>query len=145
MKTGTDPIRTERRFGVTAQLDVNALRRLYTIRASDVWRDVLDVMEQCCIEIESVLINTDAADEKSVLANHKMSKAAWQVFTHFQERIDSEISIYLSSLMPTPDLPARPYEDLQREYLLNPMLTEPMDNMGQTDKEISNDEFSMAE
>ena len=123
-------IRTERRFGVTAKLDPNALRRIYAMRSSDVWEDLLDVMEQCCIEIESALINTDADNENAVLANHKMSKAAWQIFTHFQERIDAEMGTYLSSLLPTPTAPTRPYEDLEREHLLNPVLPEPMDDMG---------------
>lgn len=125
-----NPIRTERRFGVTAQLDPNALRRIYITRQSDVWQDLLDVMEQCCIEVESVLINTDADDEKAVLANHKMSKAAWQMFTHFQERIDAEMNTYLSSMLPTPTAPPRPLEDLEREHLLNPVLPEPLDELG---------------
>jgi hypothetical protein len=115
---------------VTAQLDPNALRRIYLTRSSDVWADLLDVMEQCCIEIESTLINTDADDEKAVLANHKMSKAAWQIFTHFQERIDAEIGTYLSSLVPTPVAPPRPFEDLEREHLLNPMYPEPIGEFG---------------
>lgn len=122
-------IRTERRFGVTAQLDPNALRRLYQLRNDDVWQDLLDVMEQCCIEIESVLINTNADDERAVLANHKMSKAAWMIFTHFQERIDAELNTYLSSLLPTPTTP-RPFADLEREHLLNPVLPEPIDDLG---------------
>lgn len=126
----SNTIRTERRFGVTAQLDPNALRRLYLTRSSEVWGDLLDVMEQCCIEIESTLINTNADDEKAVLANHKMSKAAWQIFTHFQERIDAEINTYLSSMLPTPPAPPRPFEDLEREHLLNPTLPEPMDDLG---------------
>lgn len=121
-------IRTERRFGVTAQLDPNALRRIYVMRASDVWADLLDVMEQCCIEIESTLINTNADDEKAVLANHKMSKAAWQMFTHFQERIDVEINTYLASQLLTPTTPPRPLEDLEREHLLNPVLPGPTDD-----------------
>jgi hypothetical protein len=122
-------IRTERRFGVTAQLDVNALRRIYSMRSSDVWHDLLDVMEQCCIEIESALINTEADDENAVLANHKMSKAAWQIFTHFQTRIDAEINTYLSSLLPTPTVP-RPFADLEREHLLNATLPPPEDTYG---------------
>ena len=126
----SNQIRTERRFGVTAQLDPNALRRIYVTRNSDVWDDLLDVMEQCCIEIESILINTDADNEKGVLANHKMSKAAWQMFTHFQTRIDAEIGTYLSSLSPTPAIPPRPFEDLEREHLLNPVLPEPAEDYG---------------
>ena len=126
----SNQIRTERRFGVTAQLDPNALRRIYVTRNSDVWDDLLDVMEQCCIEIESILINTDADNEKGVLANHKMSKAAWQMFTHFQTRIDAEIGTYLSGLQPTPTTPPRPFEDLEREHLLNPVLPEPIEDYG---------------
>ncbi len=115
---------------MTSTLDPNALRRIYVMRSSDAWGDLLDVMEQCCIEIESVLINTNADDEAAVLANHKMSKAAWQMFTHFQERIDAEIATYLSSLSLTPLAPPRPVEDLEREHLLNPLLAEPPDDFG---------------
>lgn len=85
------------------------------------------MMEQCCIEIESTLINTEADDEKAVLANHKLTKAAWMIFTHFQERIDSELNTYLSSLMTTPT-PPRPYEELAREHLLNPALPNPAED-----------------
>jgi len=98
------------------------------LRAEDVWQDLLDVMEQCCIEIESVLINTNADDEKAVLANHKMSKAAWQIFAHFQERIDGEVNTYLSNMLLTPTAPPRSFEELEREHLLNPLLPEPIDD-----------------
>jgi hypothetical protein len=82
-----EAVRTERRFGVTAELQPIQRRNLLNVRNSEAWPDVLDVMEMCCIEIESRLINSDPANSEEVLANHKLSKAAWVIFTQFQELI----------------------------------------------------------
>lgn len=106
-------IRTERRFGVTSKLTPEARRNLLAIRSSDAWPDVLDIMEMCCIEIETKLINTEPAQEADVLANHKMAQAAWQIFTHLQTKIDDEISLYLRSIeKPTLVPPMTPEEQL---------------------------------
>jgi hypothetical protein len=93
----TEAIRSERRFGVTAELTPLQRRNLFQIRNSETWADLLDVMEMCCIEIETELINTAAEREAEVLANHKMAKAAWKIFTHLQEKVDKEISLYVNS------------------------------------------------
>ena len=81
-----EPIRSERSFGVTANLTAQQRRNLMAIRNTEEWQTVLDVMEMCCIEVETRLINTKPEDETEVLANHKMAKAAWQIFTHLQEK-----------------------------------------------------------
>ena len=86
--------RNERTFGVTAELRPLQRRNLLNLRNSEVYPDLLDVMEMVCIETESALINTDAADEAAVLANHKMTKAAWQIFIHMQEKIDTEAKLF---------------------------------------------------
>lgn len=111
-------IRTERRYGVTAQPSPAAVRNLFTLRSSEIWNDLLDVMEQCCIEVETVLINTDSADEAAVLANHKMSKAAWMIFTHMQEKIEALLSSY--RVAPEPVEPSLTFEEMERENILNP-------------------------
>lgn len=116
------PIRTERRFGVTATLSPRAMRNLYVLYGSETWNDLLDVMEQVVIEVESELINTDAADEKAVLANHKMSKAAWNMFTHLQEKLLQLTSHYLSS--PIANEPVEPLlseEEMERANTLDPI------------------------
>jgi hypothetical protein len=113
-------IRNERRFGVTAELEPIQRRNLLNMRNSEAWPDVLDVLEMCCIEIETKLINTDAADETAVLANHKLAKAAWVIFTQFQLKIDSEIALFLASVAPKSAMPElTPHEQLI-ENILDP-------------------------
>jgi hypothetical protein len=121
-------IRNERRFGVTAQLEPNQRRNLNALRNSEVWDDLLDVMEQTCIEVETDLINTSAADENAVLANHKMAKAAWKMFTHFQEKIFSESSLYLESVAKKPPVPELTPEEQFIENTLDPLQPLPPDD-----------------
>jgi len=118
-------VRTERRFGVTADLSPNALQNLYALRVSGAWEDLLDVLEQCCIEVETVLINTDAEDEPKVLANHKMSKAAWMIFTHMQNKVNDATVRYMNATIPLPVQPQLSAEELERENILNPTVLLP--------------------
>jgi hypothetical protein len=115
-----DTIRTERSFGVTSELRPIQRRNLLAFRNSEVYPDVLDVLEMVCIETETNLINTDAADEKSVLANHRMAKAAWQMFTHMQEKIQSESDAYLRSVTPKPPVPELTPQEQMVENILDP-------------------------
>ena len=117
-------VRTERRFGVTAQLSGLQRRNLFQVRNSEAWSDVLDVMEMCCIEIETTLINTAADREAEVLANHKMAKAAWQIFTHLQQKLDDEISQYLNTVATKPPMYEPTAQEQWIENVLDP--TRPM-------------------
>lgn len=116
--------RTDRTFGVTAELRPEQRMHLLAFRNSEVYPDVLDVLEMVCIETESVLINTDPADESAVLANHKMAKAAWQLFTHMQEKIERESKLYLSSVAKKPPVPELTPREAWIENVLDP--TRPM-------------------
>jgi hypothetical protein len=113
-------IRTERTFGVTAELRPIQRRNLLSLRNSEVYPDLLDVLEMVCIETETRLINTDAADESAVLANHKMAKAAWQLFTHMQERIDAEAKLFMSSQAKQPPVPELTEREKLWENILDP-------------------------
>lgn len=115
----TEAIRTERRFGVTARQSPSSVRNLFVLRNSETWNDLLDVMEQCCIEVETALINTKPEDEAAVLANHKMSKAAWMIFTHMQEKIDSTIAHLFVANEPVG--PMLTEEEMERENILDPL------------------------
>jgi hypothetical protein len=118
-------LRTERTFGVTAELSPVQRRNLLNFRNSEVYPDVLDVLEMVCIETETVLINTPADDEAAVLANHKMAKAAWQIFAGMQEKIHSEAQAFLASVaQPTP-VPPQTREEQRIDHLLNPTLPAP--------------------
>jgi hypothetical protein len=116
------PVRTERRFGVTASLSPEARRNLVGIRRNYAWDDLLDVLEMVCIETETALINTPADDDKAVLANHKMAKAAWQMFETFQTKVDAEISLYVEASTASQPIVVPPMtrEELETEHLLNP-------------------------
>jgi hypothetical protein len=123
-----DEIRTERRFGVTAELKPVQRMRLASLYSSDVWPDALDVMEQCCIEIETDLINTPADEESAVVANHKMAKAAWKIFTHFQEKVKTETLLYLESVAPKPPVPELSARERWAENLLDPLKAPPIED-----------------
>jgi hypothetical protein len=117
-----DPeIRTGRTFGVTAALKSIQRRNLMAFRNSEVYPDVLDVLEMVCIETETVLINTEPSNEQEVLANHKMAKAAWLMFEHMQQKIDEEINKYLQSVATKPPIPELTYHEQMIENILDPM------------------------
>lgn len=113
-------VRTERRVGVTQRITPGAARNLFVLANSETWGDLLDVLETCVIEIEGNLINTDAADEASVLANHKLSQAAWVMFEKMQTRIIDAGTSYMSGVASQPVAPRLTEEEQEREYTLNP-------------------------
>jgi len=121
-------IRTERTFGVTAELKIVQRRNIHNLIHSEVYPDLLDVIEMVCIETETNLINTNADDEKAVLANYRMAKAAWQMFTHLQEKLFSESQAFVAlTARPTP-VPEPTPQELWRDNLLNPTLPAPDDD-----------------
>lgn len=118
---GQDPtLRSERTFGVTAELRPAQRMHLLALVHSEVYPDLLDVLEMVCIETETQLINTDAADEPAVLANHKMAKAAWQIFMHMQEKIITEGNLHLASVTKQPPVPAMTEREQFIENVLDP-------------------------
>lgn len=117
-----EPVRTQRRFGVTARLTPQQRNDLLTLRTNLGWPTLLDVFEMACIEQEGILINTDAADEKAVLANHRMAKAMWQMFAHVQDRIESELRSHLESVANQPVASGLTEEERYQNNVLNPTL-----------------------
>jgi hypothetical protein len=113
-------VRSERRMGVTGELRPIQRRNLMSLRHSEVWDDLLDLMEMACIEKETELINTDSADEKQVLARHVVAKTMWVTFVYMQQRIDAEIAVYMASIAPQPIGPEPDEDELERENILDP-------------------------
>jgi hypothetical protein len=113
-------IRTERSFGVTGELRPMQRQHLLAFLNSEVYPDVLDVLEMVCIETETKLINTEPANEAEVLANHRMAKAAWQMFTHMQEKIAIEAAAYLRSVEKKPPVPELSPQEQLIENILDP-------------------------
>lgn len=118
-------IRTERSFGVTSDLKTVQRARLAAFYNSDTWPDVLDVMEQCCIEIETVLLNTPVADATAVLANHQSAQNAWKIFTHLQEKIKAETFLYMESVAPRTPVPQLTPQEQWQEHVLDPLKPPP--------------------
>jgi len=117
-----NPTRTERTFGVTAELTPLQRRNLLSLRNSEVYPDLLDVMEMVCIETESDLINTPPEDEAAILAKHRMCRASWQVFTHLQTKIEDDISRYVSNTAaPNPPEPFVSDEEREVASIVNPL------------------------
>jgi hypothetical protein len=87
-------IRTDRRWGVTSHFDNSDRQKLIQLRNSEAWPVLLDVFEQSLIEMESAYINLSVSDPQAVLANHSKLQAGWQMFTHFQQKIEEECQIF---------------------------------------------------
>jgi hypothetical protein len=102
-------VRTNRSFGVTAKLDNGDRSRLADLISSEGYPIMLDVMEQTIIEMESDLINTPVGDRTAVFAKHQKVQAAWQVFTHLQQKLHDEVAAY--NLATTPPTPPRVSEE----------------------------------
>jgi hypothetical protein len=49
-----------------------------------------------------------------------MSKAAWQIFTHLQQKVDDQISLYLNSINREPPTPRATPEEQWIENTLDP-------------------------
>jgi hypothetical protein len=121
-------VRTERTVGVTSQLAPHQRMHLLALRESEAWPDLLDVLEMVCIEKETDLINTDPADRVRVLENHKMAKAAWQLFTYMQKKVDEEIALYKISVTPQRPAPEPTDEEMLIENILDPTRPAPLDD-----------------
>lgn len=116
-----EEIRTQRRFGVTSKLTTAAQRELFILRQQDGWPVLLDVMEMVCIEMEGDLINTPPEEEAAILAKHKMSRAAWQLFEHLQAKVDDEISRFIYGTPPEAPEDLRSDEEREVENIVNPI------------------------
>jgi hypothetical protein len=116
----TEPIRSERRFGITGQLEPVQRQHLFALRNSEVWPDILDVLEMICIETETTLINTDAAQPAEVLVRHQSAQNMWRMFTHLQLKIDEQIAIFLSSVDRKPIMPELTPREKMVENILDP-------------------------
>ena len=117
-----EPVRTERRFGVTAKLTPQQRNELMMMRMNLGWPTLLDVLEMACIEQETILINTDAADERAVLAQHRMAKAMWQMFEHMQTVVEGELRSHLETGANQPVAQGLTEEERYQNSVLNPTL-----------------------
>jgi hypothetical protein len=79
--------RSERTHGLKSEPDMGEKQALYNLLNSPAWPILLDVLERSCIEQETRLINCDVADTERIIAEHRMSKAFWQIFVQMQKTV----------------------------------------------------------
>jgi hypothetical protein len=119
-----EEIRTTRRYGVTAQMTNRARQNLFHLRQDrEAWDDLLDVMEQAVIELETNLINTAPEDTAAILEKHKLCKAAWQIFEHLQTKVEQEIAILLTGHATALTAPPLSDEEREIEEIITPYAT----------------------
>lgn len=91
----SEEIRDERTQGLQERLSPAQRSALLQIRYTPGYEAILDVMEMACIEQETRLINVEVDKPETIVAEHRMAKAFWQVFTAVQKKIEAEINAQL--------------------------------------------------
>ena len=91
-------IRTERTHGLKDALTSRQRAALVSIRHAEGYEALLDLIEMCCIEQETRLINAEVSDTEKILAEHRMAKAFWQIFQGVQKKVEVEIAIHTGLL-----------------------------------------------
>lgn len=91
----TEAIRTERTHGLREHLNASQRSSLLQVRHMPGYDVLLDLMEKACIEQETRLINVEVDQAETIVAEHRMAKAFWQVFTSLQKKVETEIAIQL--------------------------------------------------
>jgi len=54
------------------------------------------------------------------LPHHKKAQAAWQIFTHLQQKIEDEVKTYQASVAKQPPVPQLTREEQLVENILDP-------------------------
>jgi hypothetical protein len=92
------------REGRPARLNLNDVQRqsLYQMVQHPGYTVLLDMMESFCFEQENVVMNTPPADEKNVLAEHRVGRGMWLFFLKLQNQVRYEIN----ELFAPPEPPA---------------------------------------
>lgn len=92
----SEMIRSERTHGLKERLNAGERAHLLVVRNMPGYQVLLDIMEKACIEQETRLINVPVDNEALIVAEHRMAKAFWQVFTGVQNKVEEEINIHLN-------------------------------------------------
>lgn len=90
-----DYVRSEKTFS-SGQLTSVQRGDLFQLTKHPGYTALLDLMEMLCIAQETNLVNVPVTEEKAVLAEHRMSKAFWQIFTGLQKRVQNECDLFLN-------------------------------------------------
>jgi|GEM_PF-2970961 len=82
--------------GLRSKLTKMQQGHLYQLSEQPGYQVLLDVIEMACVEQDTKLINTDPAEPETVLAEHRMSKAFWQIFVAIQKKVEYEREEFLA-------------------------------------------------
>jgi hypothetical protein len=88
-------VRQSNTAGLRSQLTGAQRAALYRLSELPEYQALLDVIEMACVEQDTRLINTDAANPEAVLTEHRMSKAFWQIFVAIQKKVEYEREEFL--------------------------------------------------
>jgi hypothetical protein len=109
-------IREQRTISVT-QLDLSPVAKaaLSELSQGPYYPHLLDLMERACIEMDTALINTPAADPEAVLGAHAISAAAWKFFTYIQRAVQNAHNQH-TAIEPEPPEPPSEEDRIQGIY-----------------------------
>lgn len=71
-------------------LDIADREALFQLTQLPGYRVLLRLMEMKCILQDATLMSVDAADEKRVLAEHRITQAKWEFFADIQKQVAFE-------------------------------------------------------
>jgi hypothetical protein len=103
--------------GLRSKLSKMQQGHLYQLSEQPGYQVLLDVIEMACVEQDTKLINADPAQPETVLSEHRMSKAFWQIFVAIQKKVEYEREEFLAIRMKENAPEAVPDEETDQEIL----------------------------
>lgn len=83
-------LRTTRTLKVTeVQISDQEREHLAQLYQDARYESLLNVMERCCIELETAHLNTSMNEPEAILGGHLVAKAAWLLFQYLQRQVKS--------------------------------------------------------
>jgi Holliday junction resolvase len=84
-------IPTLRSEAMPLKLEDEDRQKLMQMAQQGGYKVLLRMMEAHCIKQDIILQNVDAADEKRVLAEHRIGKGMWDLFAVIQKQVQQEV------------------------------------------------------
>lgn len=105
------------------KLDRLKRESLYQMTQLPGYKVMLELMEMICILQDAHLMAVDAADEKRVLAEHRITQAQWNFFSQIQKQIAYECNELIG---PKDENEEKTTEQAAIEQLLDPVNSKPI-------------------
>lgn len=111
-------IPTLRNSAMPLTLDDQDRQKLMQMAQQGGYKVLLRMMEAHCIKQDITLQQIDAADEKRVLAEHRIAKGMWDFFSAIQKQVQQEVDTYMGDNDEGDDQPNA--EDREIAQIVNP-------------------------